>query len=68
MYPTMERCSGYLKVLIQGAAVVIFVLQMILAVQKYQSTVPRILLGVPVQWWKQKEAAKVTAAVLTEAA
>ena len=33
----MERCSGYLKILIQGAAVVIFVLQMILAVQKYQS-------------------------------
>ena len=36
LYVTM-RCAGYLKMLIQGGAFVIFVVQMIFAVQKYIS-------------------------------
>ena len=33
----MRRCAGYLKTLIQVAAFVIFLLQMVFAVQKYTS-------------------------------
>ena len=33
----MKKCAGYLTTLVQGIAFVIFVVQMIFAVQKYQS-------------------------------
>ena len=36
-YLTMMRCAGYLKVFIQGGAFIIFLVQMVFAVRKYNS-------------------------------